>query len=123
MKKDEYQNALDALWDFYDKGVEGSMYFRHNLEILQVCVAKQSYPVGTRVRLVDMKDQQAPPIGTCGTVTHVDDVGTVFVKCDNGSELGFFPSTDKVEIINNVLPFTGESCKLTAKAPKDGKCH
>lgn len=99
MIKNEYQNALNALWDFYDKGVEGSMWFRHNLEILQVCVAKQSYPVGTRVRLVCMKDPQAPPIGACGTVTHVDDVGTVFVRWDNGSGLAFFPGIDKVEIL------------------------
>lgn len=99
MPREEFQKALDALWSFYDDGVEGSMWFRHNLEILQVCVAKQTYPAGTRVRLIHMDDKQSPPIGTCGTVTHVDDAGTVFVRWDNGSGLGFLPHTDKVEII------------------------
>lgn len=100
MRKEEYQEALDALWSFYDAGVEGSMWFRHNLEILQVCVAKQTYPVGIRVRLIQMDDKQAPPVGTCGTVTHVDDFGTVFVHWDSGSGLSFVPYEDKVEIID-----------------------
>ena len=35
-----------------------------------------------------MDDPQAPPIGTKGTVTHVDDIGTIHVAWDNGSSLG-----------------------------------
>lgn len=34
---------------------------------------RREYPAGTRVELVRMDDVQAPPIGTKGTVTGVDD--------------------------------------------------
>lgn len=47
-----------------------------------------NYPKGTRVELVKMDDVQAPPIGTHGTVTCVDDIGTIMVDWDNGSKLG-----------------------------------
>ena len=35
-----------------------------------------------------MDDVQAPPLGTQGTVTEVDDIGTIMVDWDNGSKLG-----------------------------------
>ena len=47
-----------------------------------------NYPKGTRVELMKMDDIQAPPIGTQGTVTGVDDIGTIMVDWDNGSKLG-----------------------------------
>jgi hypothetical protein len=34
-----------------------------------------------------MDDLQAPPVGTKGTVTGVDDTGSVMVNWDNGSRL------------------------------------
>lgn len=40
------------------------------------------YPIGTRVELVEMADAQAPPIGTQGTVTGVDDTGSLLVDWD-----------------------------------------
>ena len=45
------------------------------------------YPAGCRVELVRMDDVQAPPIGTKGTVTGVDDAGSVMIRWDNGSSL------------------------------------
>ena len=36
---------------------------------------RTEYPAGTRVRLLKMDDVQAPPIGTIGTVSGVDDTG------------------------------------------------
>lgn len=48
---------------------------------------RRQYPAGCRVELVRMDDVQAPPIGTKGTVTGVDDAGSVMVKWDNGSSL------------------------------------
>ena len=48
---------------------------------------RKQYPVGTRVELVRMKDEQAPPIGTLGTVTGVDDLGSIMVSWDNGGSL------------------------------------
>ena len=47
-----------------------------------------NYPQGSRVELVKMDDVQAPPLGTQGTVTEVDDIGTIMVDWDNGSKLG-----------------------------------
>lgn len=48
---------------------------------------RREYPAGTRVELVWMDDVQAPPIGTKGTVTGVDDTASVMVAWDNGSHL------------------------------------
>ena len=48
---------------------------------------KKEYPAGTRVELVRMDDFQAPPIGTKGTVTGVDDTESIMVAWDNGSSL------------------------------------
>ena len=48
---------------------------------------RRQYPAGTRVKLVRMEDEQAPPIGTCGTVLGVDDLGSIMVSWDNGGSL------------------------------------
>lgn len=48
---------------------------------------RRQFPVGCRVELLRMDDVQAPPIGTKGTVTGVDDTGSVMVNWDNGSRL------------------------------------
>ena len=53
-----------------------------------------NYPKGTRVELVKMDDVQAPPIGTQGTVSGVDDIGTIMVVWDNGSHLGLVLGED-----------------------------
>lgn len=37
---------------------------------------RREYPVETRAELVCMDDPQAPPVGTKGTVTGVDDAGS-----------------------------------------------
>lgn len=55
------------------------------------------YPAGTRVELVEMEDAQAPPIGTQGTVTGVDDTGSIMVAWDNGSGLNVIYSVDRVK--------------------------
>ena len=48
---------------------------------------RKQYPVGCRVELLRMDDVQAPPIGTKGTVTGVDDTASILVNWDNGSSL------------------------------------
>ena len=53
-----------------------------------------NYPKGSRVELVKMDDVQAPPLGTQGTVTEVDDIGTIMVDWDNGSKLGVVLGAD-----------------------------
>ena len=42
-------------------------------EIIQKLKVK--FPVGTRVKLIQMEDEGAPPVGTLGTVSGVDAIG------------------------------------------------
>ena len=57
---------------------------------------RENYTPGTRVALVQMDDTQAPPIGTQGTVTGVDDTGSLLVDWDNGSSLNVIWGVDAV---------------------------
>ena len=57
---------------------------------------RKEYPKGTRVKLVQMDDVQAPPVGTEGTVIGVDDIGSIMVSWDNGSSLNVVFGVDKV---------------------------
>jgi hypothetical protein len=55
---------------------------------------------GQRVRLVYCSDQYTDlPVGTLGTVSLVDDMGTVHVRWDNGSRLGMIPGEDRWEAV------------------------
>lgn len=58
---------------------------------------RKEYPAGTRIRLISMDDPQAPPAGTCGTITGVDDTGSLLVSWDSGSSLNVIYGIDKVE--------------------------
>jgi len=55
---------------------------------------RKQYPVGCRVELLRMDDVQAPPIGTKGTVTGVDDTASIMVNWDNGSSLNLVYGED-----------------------------
>lgn len=57
---------------------------------------RENYPAGTRVRLLKMDDPQAPPAGTEGTVTGVDDTGSLLVRWDTGSSLNVIYGIDIV---------------------------
>ena len=59
-----------------------------------VKILRTAYPKGSRVVFVQMDDIQAPPLGTQGTVQGVDDIGTIMVDWDNGSNLGVVLGTD-----------------------------
>ena len=58
---------------------------------------RAEYPPGTRIILRHMSDPQAPPVGTCGEITGVDDLADLLVKWDNGSSLKVILSEDIVE--------------------------
>lgn len=61
---------------------------------------RQMYPKGTRVELVSMNDPYAKlKPGDRGTVTMVDDIGTVFVSWDCGSGLGVAYGEDHIRKI------------------------
>lgn len=62
---------------------------------------RDRYPTGTRVELLQMDDVQAPPIGTKGTVTGVDDTGSLLVNWDNGSGLNVIYGIDRVRKVAN----------------------
>lgn len=50
---------------------------------------KKEYPSGTRVKLISLNDPYRDiPTGTRGTVSCVDDAGTIHVHWDNGACLG-----------------------------------
>lgn len=58
---------------------------------------RQLYPEGTRVRLIYMKDDQAPEPGTCGTVQGVDDMANILMQWDDGSSLSLIFKEDLFE--------------------------
>ena len=62
---------------------------------------KEMYPVGTRVKLIQMEDIQAPPTGTLGTVYGVDAIGSILVKWDNGSMLNVIFRVDRIEKVSS----------------------
>ena len=62
---------------------------------------RRQYPVGTRVKLLHMDDVQAPPIGTKGTITGVDDTGSLMVDWDTGSGLNVIYGVDRVRKVEN----------------------
>ena len=57
------------------------------MDDLKVKTLKSLYPNGTRVKLLEMEDPFAPPIGTLGTVIGVD---------DNGQSLNVLYGIDKI---------------------------
>lgn len=64
---------------------------------------RKNFPVGSRVELVLMNDLYAPPFGTLGTVTGVDDAGSVMVNWDNGSSLSVVFGEDSCCRIRNFV--------------------
>ena len=68
---------------------------------VQLARLRSTYPPGTRVAPVRMDDVQAPPIGTKGTVTGVDDTGSLLVNWDNGSGLNVVWGVDAVRKVES----------------------
>lgn len=71
-----------------------------NKEILERL--RREYPVGCRVELLRMDDVTAPLVGTKGTVTGIDDIGSIMVDWDNGSGLNVLYGIDLVrKVVEN----------------------
>lgn len=61
---------------------------------------RKSYPQGTRVELINMSDPYTKlKPGDRGTVSMVDDTGTIFVNWDCGSSLGVVYGEDHIRKI------------------------
>lgn len=62
---------------------------------------REQYPIGCTVEIIEMCDPYRDmPAGLRGTVTHVDDTGTVFADWENGSTLGGVFGEDRIRRVN-----------------------
>lgn len=69
----------------------------------KIKLIKQMYKKGMRVKLKEMKDPYTQlKEGDEGTIEFVDDIGTIFVKWDNGSGLGLIIGEDEFEVLKEM---------------------
>ena len=59
----------------------------------------KQYVMGKRIRLDHMDDEYPVESGTEGTIDHVDGIGQIHVKWDNGRTLAVIPNVDKFIIL------------------------
>ena len=70
----------------------------HYLSRAELAHLREFFTKGTRVVLMHMNDPYGNlRPGDTGTVSHVDDAGTVFCRWDNGSNLGVVYREDFIE--------------------------
>ena len=61
---------------------------------------RKKYPKGTKIQLISMRDEKYPVLpGTIGEVVHVDDLGNVHMKWQNGSSLALIPEVDSFKVV------------------------
>ncbi len=65
----------------------------------EIARIKEMYPKGTPIRLYSMEGEQSVPPGSRGIVDHVDDIGQIHMKWENGSCLALNLEVDRFEII------------------------
>ena len=78
------------------KNMEVITMNKYDIQRARVENIKRMYPPGTRIELISMSDPYSPvPSGTKGTVSFVDDIGTIHPKWDNGRSLGVVVGEDE----------------------------
>ena len=61
---------------------------------------RKQFPVGTKIQLISMRDEKYPILpGTIGVVTHIDDMGSIHLKWQNGSSLALIPEVDSFKVV------------------------
>lgn len=71
-----------------------------NFDRRKVERVKEQYPVGTRIELQGMcNDEPGMYPGLCGTVIGVDDQPALLMKWDNGRSLSLLPGEDSFRVI------------------------
>ena len=61
---------------------------------------RKQYPIGTKIQLISMRDEKYPILpGTIGEVTHIDDMGSIHMKWQNGSSLALIPEVDSFKAV------------------------
>ena len=60
---------------------------------------RKQYPIGTKIQLISMRDEKYPILpGMIGVVTHIDDMGSIHLKWQNGSSLAIIPEVDSFRV-------------------------
>ena len=60
---------------------------------------RKQYPKGTKLQMITMRNEKYPgPPGTVGEVTHIDDMGSIHMKWENGSSLAIIPEVDSFRV-------------------------
>lgn len=50
--------------------------------------------------MITMRNEKYPvPPGTIGEVTHIDDIGNIHVRWQNGSSLALIPEVDSFKVV------------------------
>ena len=65
-------------------------------------IIRRKYPPGTRIVLDSLSDPDSPPAGTQGTVTAVDNIGTIHVNWDNGAVLPVILTGDSCSSVDEI---------------------
>lgn len=98
---EEYKGYRKLLMKNFPKGNSSFRkkdWQRRSLDSKTLKELRAKYPKGTRVRLVKMDDVTAPRVGTLGTVSYVDDIGSLVVDWDDGKLLNVLYLVDECEI-------------------------
>ena len=61
---------------------------------------RKQYPKRTKLQMITMRNEKYPvPPGTFGEMTHIDDIGNIHVRWQNGSSLAIIPEVDSFKVL------------------------